>query len=193
MMIMIIIMTMMIMMMMMRRRRLRMIIRIMRMMRMMRMMRTMMMMLMVRVRVMVRMMMVLTMVRMMMIMTIKRMRLRMRMIMVMMTMTMMLTMLELSPKAAIVNFYPVSGSLSPHTDHSEPNLSVPLLSISLGLPAIFLIGTASLDTVPAALLLKTGDVLVMEAEARLAYHAVPRIIKQNSGGGTSGDRVEGSF
>ena len=75
-----------------------------------------------------------------------------------------------------MNFYPVSGSLSPHTDHSEPNLSVPLLSISLGLPAIFLIGTASLDCVPAALLLKTGDVLVMEAEARLAYHAVPRIL-----------------
>lgn len=98
-----------------------------------------------------------------------------------------------TPEAAIVNFYPASGCLSPHTDHSEPNLSVPLLSISLGLPAIFLIGTASLDTIPAALLLKTGDVLVMEAEARLAYHAVPKIIKLTSAGGTSGDRVKGSF
>ena len=67
--------------------------------------------------------------------------------------------------------------LSPgHTDHSEENLSAPLLSISLGQPAIFLIGDSSLATVPTALLLRSGDVLMMERESRLAYHAVPRIL-----------------
>ena len=63
-----------------------------------------------------------------------------------------------------------------HTDHSEDNLSAPLLSISLGQPAIFLIGGSSLATVPSALLLRSGDVLLMERESRLAYHAVPRIL-----------------
>ena len=63
-----------------------------------------------------------------------------------------------------------------HTDHSEDNLSAPLLSISLGQPAIFLIGGSSLATVPAAILLKSGDILLMERESRLAYHAVPKIL-----------------
>jgi len=79
-------------------------------------------------------------------------------------------------EAAIVNYYPLSGNLSGHTDHSEHNLAAPLISISLGLPAIFLIGDKTLDTVPCPLLLRSGDVLVMEKEARLSYHAVPRIL-----------------
>ena len=60
-----------------------------------------------------------------------------------------------------------------HTDHSEDNLSAPLLSISLGQPAIFLIGGFSLATVPTAVLLRSGDVVMMERESRLAFHAVP--------------------
>ena len=50
----------------------------------------------------------------------------------------------------------VCESLSPpgHTDHSEVNLGAPLVSISLGLPAIFLIGGPGLDTVPCPLLLR---------------------------------------
>ena len=54
-------------------------------------------------------------------------------------------------------FYEVSDPwhITPgHTDHSEHNLSAPLFSISLGLPAIFLIGGLTLDTVPSALLLR---------------------------------------
>ena len=81
-----------------------------------------------------------------------------------------------------------------HTGHSEHNLSAPLLSISFGLPAIFLIGGASLSSVPAALILRSGDVLVMEREARLAYHAVPRILEREDGpAGPCQDRVEESF
>ena len=87
-------------------------------------------------------------------------------------------------------------SLPPgHTDHSEVNLEAPLVSISLGLPAIFLIGGPSLDTVPCPLLLRfvlmadvtcdqavsrSGDVLVMERQARLCYHAVPRIMSSET-------------
>ena len=65
---------------------------------------------------------------------------------------------------------------SGHTDHSEHDLSAPLLSLSLGQAAIFLIGDSSLATVPSALVLRSGDVLLMERESRLAYHAVPRIL-----------------
>ena len=79
-------------------------------------------------------------------------------------------------EAAIVNYYPFSATLSGHTDHSEQNLAAPLLSISLGQSAIFLVGGATVQQVPAALLVRSGDVLVMEEGARLAYHGVPRIL-----------------
>lgn len=79
-------------------------------------------------------------------------------------------------EAAIVNFYPFSATLSGHTDHSEQNLAAPLLSISLGQSAIFLLGGTTVQETPAAFLIRSGDVLVMEEGARLAYHGVPRIL-----------------
>jgi len=83
-------------------------------------------------------------------------------------------------QAAIVNFYPMSGTLSSHTDHSEPNTHHPIISISLGQSAIFLLGGSSLAVKPTSFLLKSGDIAVMEKEARLAYHAVPRILKSDN-------------
>eukprot|EP00092_Neocalanus_flemingeri_P023283 GFUD01025245.1.p1 GENE.GFUD01025245.1~~GFUD01025245.1.p1 ORF type:complete len:287 (+),score=92.85 GFUD01025245.1:203-1063(+) len=79
-------------------------------------------------------------------------------------------------EAAIVNFYPFSASLSGHTDKSEHNLSAPLISISLGQSAIFLLGGTTVQEVPVAFLVRSGDILVMEEGARLAFHAVPRIV-----------------
>ena len=87
-------------------------------------------------------------------------------------------------EAAIVNYYPFSATLSGHTDHSEQNLAAPLLSISLGQSAIFLVGGATVQQVPAALLVRSGDVLVMEEGARLAYHGVPRILPSTQDWGT---------
>ena len=43
-------------------------------------------------------------------------------------------------EAAIVNYFPTSAIPSPHTDHSERDLSQPLVSVSLGLSAVFLLG-----------------------------------------------------
>jgi len=79
-------------------------------------------------------------------------------------------------EAAIVNFYPPTSTLSGHTDHSEPNLNAPLFSLSFGASAVFLLGSPSLDTEPVPYLIKSGTVVVMTKEARLSYHAVPRII-----------------
>lgn len=80
-------------------------------------------------------------------------------------------------QAAIVNYYPFGTTLAGHTDHSEQNLQAPLFSFSFGQSAIFLIGGTSKDIKPSAILLKSGDVLVMSHESRICYHAVPRIVK----------------
>jgi len=83
---------------------------------------------------------------------------------------------EFIAEAAIVNFYHPSSTLSGHTDHSEYNLSAPLLSISFGLSAIFLIGGHSLDDEPIAILLRSGDTIIMSRESRLCYHGVPKVL-----------------
>ena len=75
-----------------------------------------------------------------------------------------------------MNYYHMDSTLSGHTDHSEKDLARPLLSLSFGQSAIFLIGGATKQTRPKALLLNSGDIVVMSGESRLAYHGVPKIL-----------------
>lgn len=55
-------------------------------------------------------------------------------------------------------------------------MSAPLLSISLGCSAIFLLGKETKAEKPVALMLRSGDVVIMSSKARMAYHAVPKIL-----------------
>ncbi|XP_022694322.1 nucleic acid dioxygenase ALKBH1-like isoform X1 [Varroa jacobsoni] len=82
---------------------------------------------------------------------------------------------EYQAEAAIVNYYPVGTTLSGHVDHSEEDLSAPLVSISLGCTAIFLIGGTERSTRPTPIFLRHGDVALMTGASRLAYHGVPRV------------------
>lgn len=82
-------------------------------------------------------------------------------------------------EAAIINFYPIGSTLSAHTDHSEFFLDSPLFSISFGQSAIFLIGGLEREDEPLPILLNSGDILIMSAESRLCYHAVPRVFESN--------------
>lgn len=50
------------------------------------------------------------------------------------------------------------------------------LLCSFGQSAIFLIGGKSKDVKPIPILLRSGDVVIMSTEARLAYHGVPRVL-----------------
>lgn len=84
---------------------------------------------------------------------------------------------DYSPEAGIVNYYPLGGSMGGHTDHYESDLSWPLISLSFGQSAIFLIGGATRDIRPSALYIRSGDLVIMSGESRTAFHAVPRIMK----------------
>ncbi|XP_030854467.1 nucleic acid dioxygenase ALKBH1-like [Strongylocentrotus purpuratus] len=79
-------------------------------------------------------------------------------------------------QAAIVNFYHMDSTLGGHTDHSEFDLTAPLISYSLGQSAILLVGGKTKATKPLALHLRSGDVIILGGESRLAYHAVPKIM-----------------
>lgn len=65
-----------------------------------------------------------------------------------------------------------------HVDRSEVCATSPLVSISLGNSAIFLIGGQTRDVEPVPISLRSGDVVIMSGPAcRRAYHGVPRILE----------------
>lgn len=80
-----------------------------------------------------------------------------------------------TPETAIVNYYFLDSTLSGHVDRSELDLDSPLIAVSFGQSAVFLIGGETKETRPEALFLHSGDVMVMSGPARLAYHAIPKI------------------
>ncbi|GLI61765.1 hypothetical protein VaNZ11_004234 [Volvox africanus] len=85
------------------------------------------------------------------------------------------------PDAAIVNYYQQGDVLGGHLDDVERDMAQPIISVSLGCPAIFLMGGSTKDVSPSAILLHGGDVLVLAGEARCCYHGVPRILEAHEG------------
>ncbi|MEQ2221474.1 hypothetical protein ILYODFUR_016309 [Ilyodon furcidens] len=81
-----------------------------------------------------------------------------------------------SSEAAILNYYRSDSSLGIHVDESELDHSRPLLSLSFGQSAIFLLGGPQRQDPPTAMFMHSGDVMLMSGPSRLLYHAVPRIL-----------------
>jgi alkylated DNA repair protein alkB family protein 1 len=83
-------------------------------------------------------------------------------------------------EAAIVNFYGPDDMLGGHVDDMEADMSKPIVSISLGCKAIFLLGGSSRDTPPAAMFVRSGDVVLMAGSARHCFHGMPRIFSEDA-------------
>ena len=77
-----------------------------------------------------------------------------------------------TPDACLVNRYEPGTRLSLHQDKDELDLSAPIVSVSLGLPATFLFGGLKRSDKPRRYRLTHGDVVVWGGPARLAYHGV---------------------
>ncbi len=76
------------------------------------------------------------------------------------------------PDACLVNRYEPGTRLSLHRDENERDLTAPIVSVSLGLPAVFLFGGMSRGDRPRRVPLENGDVVVWGGPARLTYHGV---------------------
>ena len=76
------------------------------------------------------------------------------------------------PDACLVNAYGPGTKLSLHQDKDERNLGAPIVSVSLGLPAVFQFGTDQRSARPQRLRLVHGDVAVWGGASRLAYHGI---------------------
>jgi DNA oxidative demethylase len=76
------------------------------------------------------------------------------------------------PDACLVNEYAPGSRLSLHRDADERDFGHPIVSVSLGLPAVFLLGGLDRRERTRRVRLESGDVVVLGGAARLAYHGV---------------------
>ena len=76
------------------------------------------------------------------------------------------------PDACLINRYVAGAKLSLHQDRDEKDAWAPIVSVSLGLPAIFLWGGKRRADPVRRLRLESGDVVVWGGPARFVYHGV---------------------
>ncbi len=76
------------------------------------------------------------------------------------------------PDACLINRYVEGAKLSLHQDKDEKDAWSPIVSVSLGLPAVFLWGGKRRSDPVRRLHLESGDVVVWGGPARFAYHGV---------------------
>jgi alkylated DNA repair protein (DNA oxidative demethylase) len=79
---------------------------------------------------------------------------------------------EFVPDACLIGRYEPGTRLTLHQDRNEEDLSQPVVSVSLGLPAVFLFGGLKRSMKVARVPVAHGDVVVWGGPARLRYHGV---------------------
>lgn len=79
---------------------------------------------------------------------------------------------EFVPDACLINRYEPGARLSLHQDKNERDLDSPIVSLSLGLPAVFLFGGHRRADRPRRVPVAHGDVVVWGGPARLRFHGV---------------------
>jgi alkylated DNA repair protein (DNA oxidative demethylase) len=76
------------------------------------------------------------------------------------------------PDACLINRYEPGARLSLHQDKNEHDLTQPVVSVSLGLPATFLFGGLERAERTQRIQIVHGDVIVWGGPARLRYHGI---------------------
>src|SRR5258706_10096253 len=77
-----------------------------------------------------------------------------------------------SREACLINRYQPGARMSLHQDKDETDFTAPIVSVSLGLPAVFLFGGLKRSDKPRRFRLEHGDIAVWGGPARLRYHGV---------------------
>jgi len=77
-----------------------------------------------------------------------------------------------TPDACLINRYTPGAKMSLHQDKDERDLRQPIVSVSLGLPAIFQFGGFARGDATRRVLLEHGDIVVWGGQSRLRYHCI---------------------
>jgi len=84
------------------------------------------------------------------------------------------------PECCLVNLYGPAARMGLHQDRDEQEFAAPVISLSLGDTCLFRVGGTTRKDPTRTLRLASGDALVLDGEARLAFHGVDRIMPGTS-------------
>jgi alkylated DNA repair protein (DNA oxidative demethylase) len=84
------------------------------------------------------------------------------------------------PEACLVNYYAGAAKMGLHQDRDEEDFTAPVVSVSLGDTGIFRAGGRLRKDATRTIELKSGDVVVLGGEDRLAFHGIDRILPGTS-------------
>ena len=76
------------------------------------------------------------------------------------------------PDACLINRYQPGARMTLHQDKDEKDFDAPIVSVSIGLPAVFLFGGLSRKDRPVRVALQNGDVVVWGGPSRLYFHGI---------------------
>lgn len=79
------------------------------------------------------------------------------------------------PQACLVNLYRPGARMGLHRDHDEIDFSQPIVSVSLGMDALFRIGGTKRSDPTRAITVRHGDIVVFGGPARLIFHGIDRV------------------
>ena len=82
---------------------------------------------------------------------------------------------DFKTNACLINQHQIGDTLGSHQDKDEANFNWPIVSVSLGLNAVFQVFGEQRSGKPMDILLQDGDVLVIHGPARLCFHGVKAI------------------
>lgn len=93
------------------------------------------------------------------------------------------------PEACLINWYRDGSKMGAHIDSDEQATDAPVVSISLGDPAMFRMGGPRRGGPTKGIKLFSGDVVVMAGESRRCYHSVSKIYSGESALVPKGGRI----
>lgn len=76
------------------------------------------------------------------------------------------------PDSCLINCYAAGAKMALHQDRDEADLTQPIVSVSLGLPAIFLWGGLARSDRARRVALAHGDCVIWGGASRLVYHGI---------------------
>jgi len=79
---------------------------------------------------------------------------------------------DFTPDVCLMNRYVPGAKMGLHQDRDEADFAAPIVSVSLGLPAVFLWGGPKRTDKTTRLPLASGDVVVWGAKERLYFHGI---------------------
>jgi alkylated DNA repair protein (DNA oxidative demethylase) len=82
--------------------------------------------------------------------------------------------------ACLINFYGAGAKMGLHQDKDERDFSQPIVTVSLGDDADFLIGGAKRADPARAIRVRSGDVVIMGPPSRMLFHGVRRVLAGTS-------------